>query len=678
MASSSAEAVAAAAATASGWGLPETDGDVRVPWLALVVGHEGPIELLAMEGDGGRLDGPTNFEAKGRTFAARAAWSAPDDAGARDVELAVTSLGDAAVDASIGVGLRLAGTSTPWLLIPGLFYGENRPAECRRLFPRWQLGAADAARFVSDRWAFRSDRAATPLVLASDGRWTVALMTAETSEVGTTGLAFAADGASTDIGLFFPYHEQPVVYDGSDRPRPGAVAFHRFAPGETCTLRYRVYAAGPERFAFAPILRDAHARLASASPVRPWVSSGDAAALAAEGLLRWHYHADEGAIFETAAFERAGDGVADVPGDRAAMHVAWLSGIPTAFALILHGRRTARDAAVAAGTRVIDNIATHLAPAGTFWGQWTRAGGWGKGWAPGVDAVHARTLGEAALFLGRVARLEGGFNVRHPEWDAALRANLAFAAGRQRDDGALGSAYDARTGGVLAWTGAAGLAWVPALVEGARQLDVPAWLEAARAAGAFYASFVDAAFIHGAPEDVDLAPSSEDGYVALMAYVALMESATDEEERSRWRELARKAAEWMLTFRYAYDVAFEPTTLLATYRYASRGADQASPANQHLHVYGLICTPELVRLGRALGDGWYGTRAAEHFAAARQFIARSDGDFNARRGMAPERLYQTDCFGPKGAIGPLSHAWVLGLLLYASEVARDLPELADG
>jgi hypothetical protein len=134
----------------------------------------------------------------------------------------------------------------------------------------------------------------------------------------------------------------------------------------------------------------------------------------------------------------------------------------------------------------------------------------------------------------------------------------------------------------------------------------------------------------------------------------------------------------MLTFRFAYDVAFEPTTLLGRYEYASRGMDLASPANQHLHAYGLICTPELVRLGVALNDPWYGVRAAEHLAASRQFIARNDGDFNARRGMAPERLYQTDCFGPKGSIGALSHAWVLGLLLYASETALDLPLPDDG
>jgi hypothetical protein len=77
------------------------------------------------------------------------------------------------------------------------------------------------------------------------------------------------------------------------------------------------------------------------------------------------------------------------------------------------------------------------------------------------------------------------------------------------------------------------------------------------------------------------------------------------------------------------------------------------------------------------GDPHYAERAREHLACYRQLIARHDGDFGARRGMTPERLLQTACFGPKGELGPLSHAWCLGLLLLAADAAHDLPELAE-
>jgi hypothetical protein len=665
----------------SGWALPGTDGGVRVPWVALVVGRDQNPQVVGIErveetADGATLTGET------AQFRAVARWGPPDDAGGRDVSLDVTCLAPKPTDASFGISLTLGATATPWFLIPGLFYGENRPEACRRLYPRFAVGGSDVDRFVSDRWAFRSDRAATPVVIASDGRWTAALATTETGDLGPTGLAFSADRDSTGIGVFAPYHEQPVVYDGSETPGSGVVRFERFAPGQTRTLRCRAYVGPPERSAFAPILRDLHGRLSPVHPVRPWVTPAEAAALAAEGLVRWHYHPDEAAIHETAAFEREpgdhGRPARDAPGDRAAMHVAWLSGIPAAFALILHGRRAAATDALAAGASVIENVVAHRTPSGLLWGQWSRGGGWTKGWTPGEDALQGRTLAEALLFLGRALRLERGFGEAHDGWADALRSNLAAAEQAQADDGRLPTVLDGRTGTALSFEGSSGLAWVPALVESARLLDVPAWLDVARRAGAAYASFVDAAVLHGAPEDVDLAPSSEDGYVAVMAYVALAEAAEGDAERDRWLDLARRSADWMLTFRFAYDVAFEPTTLLGRYEYASRGMDLASPANQHLHAYGLICTPELVRLGVALNDPWYGVRAAEHLAASRQFIARNDGDFNARRGMAPERLYQTDCFGPKGSIGALSHAWVLGLLLYASETALDLPLPDDG
>jgi hypothetical protein len=85
----------------------------------------------------------------------------------------------------------------------------------------------------------------------------------------------------------------------------------------------------------------------------------------------------------------------------------------------------------------------------------------------------------------------------------------------------------------------------------------------------------------------------------------------------------------------------------------------------------------MVRLSSHTGDPYYLERARENLACFRQFIAREDGDFNARRGMAPERYYQTNYGGARGSIGPLSHAWCLGLLLAACDAAADLPGLAE-
>ena len=100
----------------------------------------------------------------------------------------------------------------------------------------------------------------------------------------------------------------------------------------------------------------------------------------------------------------------------------------------------------------------------------------------------------------------------------------------------------------------------------------------------------------------------------------------------------------------------------------------ASPANQHLHSYGLICTAELAELATMTGDDHYRDLARETYLCFLQGIARFDGHLGARRGMAPERFYQTRYDGEKGTVGRLSHAWCLGLLLDAAELVVAHPE----
>jgi uncharacterized protein YyaL (SSP411 family) len=176
--------------------------------------------------------------------------------------------------------------------------------------------------------------------------------------------------------------------------------------------------------------------------------------------------------------------------------------------------------------------------------------------------------------------------------------------------------------------------------------------------------------IWGAPEDAPTAATSEDGYNAVIAYVALHEATGDE----RWLELACLAAEWTLTFRFDRNVAWPEHTLLGDYAFRTRGADIASPANPHLHAYGLIATPEFLRLWELTGDRYWLERTRDNLACFLQFVARCDGDFKALRGMATERYYHTRAFGPKGEILPVSHAWPLGLILYACRAAAPYRE----
>jgi hypothetical protein len=527
-----------------------------------------------------------------------------------DGERTVTYGGADPVDAGIRLSLGLSATGDPAWLVPGIFYGENRVEECTRLYPRYTPGRVDIARMESDAWSFRADRCATPAVFARGG----GLATSECSPLGQAGVGFAyRDGAPT-IWLDFPYREEPLRYDGSETPAQPDVQTYRWQPGEQVTLDVRVV--GDD---WRQVLRP------RATAVQPaaWVSVEEAAELAAHGLYRWHYKPEPARLIETRSF--------DEREERDHMHVSWVSGAPYAYALLRHGRRVGNAEYVAAAEAVLDHIAGNLAPAGIFWPQWTHDRGWTWGWHEDPNRAHARTIADAALFMLRA----GG------RWADAARSNIAVALGTQREDGALPSALHLRTGEALSWEGTAGMSWIPAFVAAGE-------LDAARRAGEFYSRFDH---WYGAPEDVDLAPTSEDGYAALQAFVALEE----------W-EIARRAADWALTFRYAYDVDFPAGTTLGRLGFRSFGADQASPPNQHLHAFGLVCLPELIALGEP-----YATSGLQHLECFRQCLARYDGDFGAQRGMAAERYLQTDCFGSKGALLPESHAWSVGLVLYACE-----------
>ena len=528
----------------------------------------------------------------------------------------VTYDGAEPVEAGIRFELALPAAADPKWLVPGVFYGENRLESCTRIYPRFTPGRVDVERMESEAWSFRADRCATPAVF-SNGR---GLVTSEVSPLGQAGVGFALRDGAPVLWLDFPYREEPLRYDGSETPAAPDVQTHVWEPGESVELDVRELA------------------LAELRPSEPfadpsWVTVEEAAELAAFGLHRWHYKPDPPRLIETRSFDGADE--------RDHMHVSWVSGVPYAYALLKHAERVGNEEFRSAAVAVLDHVAANLTPGGTFWSQWTCDRGWTWGWHPDHSRLHARTLADATLFMLRAG----------DHWADAARSNLAAALRTQRDDGALPAAHHVDTGDAVSWDGTAGMAWIPAFVEAGH-------LDEARAAGDYFKQFE---LWYGAAEDVDLAPTSEDGAAAVMAFVALEE----------W-ETARRAADWMLTFRYTYDVAFPDNSMLGRNGFRTRGGDQASPANQHLHCFGLICLPEMIRLGRAVGEPWYEQTTRENLACFRQFVARHDGDFGAMRGMTSERYYQTDVFAPKGGLLPLAHAWTTGVLLYACEAALEL------
>lgn len=633
-----------------------------------------PISGWRMEGDELVLDGAADG------WQASARWT-PRDETCHFLEVVLELLWTGREPATAGLRLpfRIPVAPAPAWLIPGAFYGQNRPAGCARPFPRHDPAAnGSGGGLISDHWSFRADRAALGAVFAWGSAACVGLAADELGPLGLAGLGLSGRGDDASIWLDMPYREEPVRYTGLPEPQPSIARHARWEPDVAVTLAYQVFVGEGDPHAYDPFLRAIYRRRRPVSPLAPWMGPERAAALAAHGLVRWHFRdvaTDAGPVAilaETAGFDReAGDGRGGTV-DRENMHVGWVSGTPWAAALLRFGRLRGDAQATEAAIAVLDTIvAGGVSPSGTFWGEWRAGSGWGGGWNPS-GWVHARTVSEATLFLLRAIAHERAAGQAHPAWEAAARSSLAFAATRQTAQGDLGLYYDPLSGAVTARGTAAGLPWIPALLSGAVLFDEPAWREAALLAGRHYASFVDDAYIAGAVEDVPTAATSEDGYAAIMAYVRLHEA----DQTGEWLRLARRAADWTMTYRYAWNVPFSPETILGRYDFRTRGGDQASSCNQHLHAYGLLALPEMLSLWRATADDYYLQRTRDNLACFLQFVAREDGDFGARRGMVSERYYQTDCFGPRGGLLSLSHAWSVGAVLHACLAALDEPDPA--
>jgi len=348
-------------------------------------------------------------------------------------------------------------------MIPGLVYGENRGDNSRLRYPRVVFDGVATDSLSSDRWAFRIDRSSHGVVIGWTASSCVALATDEQSSVGLSGLGFSA-GRDSCLLLNFPAREEPVTYVGQDAPAPPEVLTHDWKAGEIAVLRFLLFVLPPDPHAYDAVLRTLYQRDRERHPVNPWVSVDDGAALAAHGLHRWHFRHDPGVLVETTAFHRLADEAAAVTGDREAMHVGWVSGAASAHALLTYGRTGDIGPYTDAAIAVLDTIAGGLAPCGSFWGQWSRAG-WDGGWNGHRDWIHARTVAEATLFMMRSARSEHELGIEHPSWLQAIGSNLDQVLRTQRGDGAFPALINGRTGEPQSWAGAAGLLWI--LVTGA-------------------------------------------------------------------------------------------------------------------------------------------------------------------------------------------------------------------
>ena len=589
-----------------------------------------------------------------------------------------------------------------YFMVPGFLHGENRPAaNASDLYPRYDPDRQIPRDMTSNRWDFAADRTASPLVFAHDGRRGLALAVLPHYRAGPgmtstdcerqCGIGFGPGYLRVNI----PAREEPFTYTGTGETGP---TLHEIAipPGGTVEAECYLYDCPGPRQVYARIVEDYYRRMTPRYPAAP-EPDGEAIRGAVEAGLMAHYHPDGYFIYSRPYFPVV-EQIANargICGEWHQMNVGFVNGFPVCLALLKTGRSPeAEQAAV----RVADRFCTEgISPSGLFWTDYmprtirtdngdfpnplygaNRHGEWGGGWLANQRHLHARTIADGCLSLAKMIALRPT-----PLWEKALRGNLEVVLAKQAADGNFGQCHDAGAGDVVKDRGCGGLLWIPALLRAGSIFgnDGP-FVEKARravlAAGDYYAHYVESDNIWGAPEDND-SPTSEDGMNAVIAYVELYEAT----RASRFLDLARRAADWMLTFRKTYNVDMPEKSIMGAYGMRSRGGDFASASNNHLHIFEVLCGRHLRLLSEWTGNDYYRRRADDHWRFACQHISLCDGMFSGFYGAAAEQFYWTNWmsigdwrkpgfYRPKGSAALYTAVWCIAAL------GLGLAEMRDG
>lgn len=579
----------------------------------------------------------------------------------------------------LGTHLDLIGQADPRWLIPGMFYNENRVRDCQRIYPAWSEIQRDPARFLTNHWNFRSDRASMPVVFCMTYVLTAFMFTDEVFGVsddrprgqGITAIGMSAEEGYPQISIHAPYLEDPVKFSYChEHKTQSEETFVRLDKNEPLRLRailgLRKYDEGAHQV-WDPIFRELQQEMWMGHAQRPKLGSVEAERLALKGLTRWHLDEKNGMIHETSAFDKH-YGRMGQNWERTHMHCGWMSGALPAYALLWNGRDSLNGEYVQAATAIFDKMTSELAPCGTLWPVLTLEDGFQPGLGPEDGLAHSRTIAEAVLFLLRAYRLELAANTSRKQWFDAIRSNLNFILSKQREDGAFPSYWNVDDGKPLNHAGASGMCWIGPLVAFNTVVSSDVYRKAALKAAEHYAEFIENDFLYGCVEDLPLVPTVDDCHWAVISYMQLYEADRSE----RWLELARRAANLAATWRMTYNSRFQPFTMLARAEFQTRGGDISSAAAPTLVPSGLVSLGEMRKLSALTGDKYYDQRALEGRLYASQLLARVDGEFNARGGHAVHQVFHTDWWQPKGMVLSQGHAITCGLVLYAEMIERTL------
>lgn len=256
------------------------------------------------------------------------------------------------------------------------------------------------------------------------------------------------------------------------------------------------------------------------------------------------------------------------------------------------------------------------------------------------DEVNTRTMGEAAISYLRLHKLAETKGEANPQWRETAQALAAFFRDRLPDNGNPGKWWTIE--GRLSDTSSTNGAYlVPVLLRLADEDSDQSLLDTAVRIGDYYLeNVVENEIYAGDTLDADCI-DKEAGHAILRAMLELYR-ATGE---SRFLSGARRAAAYVATWIFGYDVPYEPRSRLGNYNFHTTGGTSVSVAHHHLDPYGIAIAVDYLDLGKLTGDDFWKRLARHMIDYSRQLNSTEEDTFGYARdylGHQPEQVVHTD------------------------------------
>ena len=316
-------------------------------------------------------------------------------------------------------------------------------------------------------------------------------------------------------------------------------------------------------------------------------------------------------------------------------------------------------------------------------------GSWASYAAPGAPAeltgaVNARCNGEVMCAYLRLYELLKQEGRRRPDFLEVAERNGVFYFTHQLtgEQGGSFGRWWSKEGKPLNTLGTNG-AHIISLLCLLEKLthSSPRRQQALARAAAYYTSLIDQGTYYGDTLDADCV-DKEAGSVLLKAFLDLYEW----QPKPQYLEGARKAASFLLSWLWAYNVPWPRRSPAAGLDLKTRGLTSVSVSHHHLDCYGLAIAYDFLRLAAAGAPGPWRQYGLAMIEACAQLVASPQeplGRGSRMRGWQPEQLNQTvwdyrhHWLAAKGHFHTCA-AWTVVLTLGALLAIRErFPEVID-